>query len=196
MSLQAWQDVFSAKGLGDCTKNVKEADVARWIKGDLSLADLPDMLDMVLEDAQTRKDFAAGNLMLAAKLSKAATKTQPEVKNEPVVGYTQQEAAYGAKPAKRNYDDFPFKGDHWRMRPAQYFFAGQSKYMASGICLPCDKTDVVDKRGESKTFDYVTNYKAPPSKMYKNVHFHTFSYIFLCRLSCFALRVYRAQDRH
>ena len=162
MSLQEWQKVFTEKGLGDCTKNVKEADVARWIKGDLSLEDLPDMLDMVLEDAQTRKDFAAGNLMLAAKLNKAAVKGQPPVKTEAVVGYTQQEAAYGAKPAKRNYDDFPFKGDHWRMRPAQFFFTGQTNYMASGICLPCDPEDVVDKRGESKTFEYVTNFEAPP----------------------------------
>ena len=106
MSLQEWQKVFTEKGLGDCTKNVKDADVARWIKGDLSLEDLPDMLDMVLEDAQTRKDFAAGNLMLAAKLSKATTKTQPEVKNEPIVGLGQHEAGHNARPAKRHFGDF------------------------------------------------------------------------------------------
>ena len=196
MSLQEWQKVFTEKGLGDCTKNVKDADVARWIKGDLSLEDLPDMLDMVLEDAQTRKDFAAGNLMLAAKLSKAATKTQPEVKNEPIVGLGQQEAGYNARPAKRHFGDFPFKGDHWRLRSSQFFFTGQTKYMANGICLPCDDDDVIDKRGESKMFDYVTNFKAPPSKMYSNVFTCTFTYISLCRLSSSALYRQRAQKRH
>ena len=98
MSLNAWQKVFTEKGLGDCTKNVKDADVARWTAADLSLEDLPEMLDMVLQDAETRKDFASGNMMLGAKLSKAAAQTQPEVKSEAVIGLTQQEAGYGAKP--------------------------------------------------------------------------------------------------
>ena len=196
MSLRSWQKVFTEKDLGDCTKHVKEPDVARWKEGGLTLADLPEMLDMVLEDADTRQQFALGNMMLGAKLNKAAVKGQPEVKHEPVIGLGQQEAVQGAVPAKRHYGDFPFKGAHWRLRPAQYFFTGQTEYMASGICLPCDDKDVVDKRGESKTFDYVTNFQAPTSKMYKNVHFHTFSYIFLCRLSCFPLRMHRAQERH
>ena len=170
--------------------------MARWAEVGLSPEDLPDMLDMVLENTGTRQQFAVGNMMLGAKLDKAAAKTQPNVKNEAIVGLGQEEAGYGAKPQKRNYEDFPFKGGHWRMRPSQFFFTGQDKYMANGICLPCDKTDVVDKRGDSKAFEYVTNFEAPTSKMYKNVHFHTFSYIFFCRLSSFALREYRAQERH
>ena len=73
MSLKAWQDVFSAKGLDDCTNNVKDADVARWKEGGLTPEELPEYLDMVLEDAQTRQTFATGNMMLAAKLNKAAS---------------------------------------------------------------------------------------------------------------------------
>ena len=96
MSLQSWQDVFSAKGLDNCTKNVKDADVARWTAGGLTPEDLPEYLDMVLEDAETRKEFASSNMMLGAKLSKAAVKTQPQVKNEAIVGLGQEEAGYGA----------------------------------------------------------------------------------------------------
>ena len=47
------------------------------------------MLDMVLEDAETRKEFASGNMMLAAKLNQAAAKKKPEVKNEKIVGLGQ-----------------------------------------------------------------------------------------------------------
>ena len=64
MSLKVWQDVFTAKGLDDCTKNVKDADVARWTAGGLTPEDLPDMLEMVLEDADTRQQFASANMML------------------------------------------------------------------------------------------------------------------------------------
>ena len=196
MSLQEWQKVFTEKGLDACVKHVKDKDVARWIKGDLSLEDLPEMVDMVLVDAQTRKDFVAGNLMLAAKLNIYATKTQPEVKNEPIVGIGQHEAGYNARPAKRHFGDFPFKGDHWRLRSSQFFFTGQTKYMANGICLPCTDDDVIDKRGESKMFDYVTNFKAPPSKMHSNVFKCTFTSISLCRLSSSALHRQRAHKRH
>ena len=38
----------------------------------VSPEDLPDMLDMVLQDADTRQDFATGNMMLKAKLNAAA----------------------------------------------------------------------------------------------------------------------------
>ena len=64
MSLNEWQEVFTQKGLGDCANHVKDADVARWKEGGLSPEDLPDMLDMVLQDADTRQDFATGNMML------------------------------------------------------------------------------------------------------------------------------------
>ena len=164
MSLEVWQNVFTEKGLDDCVKHVKDADVARWKEGGLSPEDLPDMLDMVLENAGTRQQFAVGNMMLGAKLDKAAAKAQPHVKNEAIVGLGQQEAGYGAKPAKRHYEDFPFKGDHWRLRPGQFFFTGQDKYMANSICLPCDDSDVVDKRGESKTFEFVTNFNQGTTK--------------------------------
>ena len=50
MSLHLWQKAFSDKGLADCMKNVKDADVARWTEGGLSLEDLPEMLGMVLDD--------------------------------------------------------------------------------------------------------------------------------------------------
>ena len=40
MSLDAWQEVFTAKGLGDCVKHVKDADVARWKEGGLSPEEL------------------------------------------------------------------------------------------------------------------------------------------------------------
>ena len=108
MSLNEWQEVFTQKGLGDCANHVKDADVARWKEGGLTLAELPEMLEMVLEDADTRQQFAIGNMMLGAKLNKAAVKGQPQVKPEPVVGLGQQEVGYGAKPAKRNYEDPPF----------------------------------------------------------------------------------------
>ena len=85
MSLKVWQDVFTAKGLDDCVKHVKDADVSRWTEGGLSPEDLPDMLEMVLENAGTRQQFAFGNMMLGAKLDKAAAKTQPQVKNEAII---------------------------------------------------------------------------------------------------------------
>ena len=60
--------MFTAAGLNDCVKHVKDADVARWTAGGLSVEDLPEMLDMVLENAGTRQQFAVGNMMLGAKL--------------------------------------------------------------------------------------------------------------------------------
>ena len=91
----SWQDVFTAKGLEGCAKFVKKEDVTRWEEGGVTLhQELPEMLDMVLQDADTRKTFASGNMMLAAKLNQAAAKTQPEVKNEKIVGLGQEEAGY------------------------------------------------------------------------------------------------------
>ena len=46
---------------------------------------------MVLQDAETRMQFALGNMMLAAMLNQAAAKTHPEVKNEKIVGLGQHE---------------------------------------------------------------------------------------------------------
>ena len=94
-------------------KNVKDADVARWTEGGLSLEDLPEMLGMlVLEDAEMRTVFATGNMMLAGKLNKAARLAHPPPKTEPIIGQTQQEAASGGSSAKRHFGDFPFKGHH------------------------------------------------------------------------------------